>query len=219
MILSRREFLKLSGLAFGVAMLPPIPLEEGPRQAVLLGRPIYLNNVYDRPAFNARRVSIIPAGSIFSIYATVQSADDYYNRTWYETDRGYVHSASVQPVRWQLQVPVPDIAKDGFLGEITVPYTDARNGPGTHYNTAYRFFYSTTYKITQAQADDDGTFWYQALDDRLQKYNWVRAEHVRRVTDAEMAPIAPDVADKRIEVDLEKQLFRCFENGDRKSVV
>ena len=102
MILSRREFLKLSSLAFGAALLPPIPLDEGPRQAQLLGRPIYLNNVYDRPSLNARTVGVIPAESIFSIFATVQSDDEYYNRTWYETQRGYVHSASVQPVRWQL---------------------------------------------------------------------------------------------------------------------
>jgi hypothetical protein len=213
MMLSRREFLKLSSLAFGAALLPPIPLEEGPRQAKLLGRPIYMNNVYDRPSLNARQVGIIPAESIFSIFATVKSEDNYYNRTWYETQRGYVHSASVQPVRWQLNQPVKQVLDDGFLGEITVPYTLARNGPGSNYNTAARYYYSTTYWITQAQADDDGVTWYQSLDDRTQISYWVRGEHVRRVTAAEMAPISPSVADKRIEVNLEKQTFTCLENG------
>ncbi len=214
MILSRREFLKLSSLAFGAAFLPPIPLEEGPRQAVQLGRPIYLNNVYDRPSFNARQVGVIPAESVFSIFATVKSDDNYYNRIWYETQRGYVHSASVQPVRWQLNQPLKQVLADGFLGEVTVPYTLARTGPGSNYNTPNRFYYSTTYWITKAQTDDDGVIWYRSLDDRTQESYWVRAEHVRRVTAAEMAPISPGVSDKRIEVNLEKQTFTCFENGN-----
>ena len=135
MILSRREFLKLSSLAFGAALLPPIPLEEGPRQALLLGRPIYQNIVYDRPSFDARKVGVIPAESIFNIFATIKSDDNYYNRTWYETQRGFVHSASIQPVRWQLNQPVKQVLQDGFLGEITVPYSLARTGPGSHAST------------------------------------------------------------------------------------
>jgi hypothetical protein len=213
MNLSRREFLKLSSLAFGAALLPPIPLEEGPRQAIQLGRPIYLNNVYDRPSLSARKIGIIPAESIFNIFATVQSDDNYYNRTWYETDRGYVHSASIQPVRWQLNQPMKKVLDDGFLGEITVPYSLARTGPSGHYNTANYFFYSTTYWITESETDDDGAIWYGSLDDRSQKTYWIQAEHVRRVTAAEMTPISPGVADKRIEVSLEKQTFTCFENG------
>src|SRR5258706_2217436 len=181
MILSRREFLKLSSLAFGAALLPPIPLEKAPRQAVVLGGLIYLINVYDGPSFDAHKVGIIPAESIFSIFATVQSDDNYYTRTWYETQRGYVHSASVQPVRWQLNQPVKQVLDDGFLGEITVPYSLARTGPGSHYNTANYFFYSTTYWITKVQNDDEGVIWYESLDDRTQKSYWVQAEHVRRV--------------------------------------
>jgi lipoprotein-anchoring transpeptidase ErfK/SrfK len=160
-------------------------------------------------------VGVIQAGSVFNIYSTVQSTDKYYNRTWYEAQQGFVHSASVQPVRWQLQVPILDVPPKGFLGEVTVPVTLAQSGPGAHYNTAYSYFYSTTYWITNAKRDDSGTVWYQALDDRTQKDYWVRADHIRRVSDAEMAPIAPEVADKRIEVDLANQVFRCYQDGQQ----
>ena len=214
MNLSRREFLKLSGLAFGAALLPTFAAQAEPlRRPVLLGRTIYLNNVFDRPSLQAKHVSVIPAGSVFSIYGTVTSDDNAYNRTWYESEQGYVHSASVQPVRWEIQTPRLDIPAAGFLGEVTVPFTAAQNGPGQHYNTAYRYYYSTTYWITAAQRLSDGSIWYQSLDDRTLKTYWVRGEHIRQVSDAEMAPIDPDVADKHIEVNLAKQTFRAFQSG------
>jgi hypothetical protein len=211
MMLSRREFLKLSSLAFGAALLPPLPPEEAPRRATLLGRTIYLNYIYDQPSFNGRQVGLIPAESVFSIYRTVQSADAYYNRTWYEVQRGYVHSGSVQPVRWQVQTPLTRVPAEGFLGEVTVPFTQAKARPGVNYNTTYKFYYSTTHWITDVAVDeDDGSVWYEAFDDRFVEYNWVRADHIRRVPESELTPIAPEVTDKRIEVDLDTQVFRCL---------
>jgi hypothetical protein len=213
MILSRRDFLKLSGLVAGAAVLPRGALSEALLRPLLLGRTIYLNNIYDQPSLKAKHVGIIPAESVFGIYGTVQSTDDYYNKTWYRTDQGFVHSASVQPVRWEIQQPTLAIPADGFFGEISVPFTLAKTGPSDHYNTAYRYFYATTYWITGAQRGADGNIWYQALDDRTLKSYWLHGEHVRKVDAAELTPIAPEVTDKRIEVDLAKQLFRAYQNG------
>jgi hypothetical protein len=214
MILSRRDFLKLSSLAMGAALLPPLPLEEAPRRPALLGRTIYLNYIYDRPSFNGRQVGVIGSESVFSIYNTVQSADNYYNRTWYEVQRGYVHSGSVQPVRWQVNRPLKAVTEEGFLGEVTVPFTLAKAGPSASFATNYKFYYSTTHWITDVRVnEDDGTAWYEAFDDRFVEYNWVRADHIRRVPDSELTPISPEVMDKRIEVDLDTQVFRCLENG------
>ena len=214
MILSRRDFLKLSGLALGGALLPPPPLlDEAPRRAEFLGRNIYSLYIYDRPSFNARQLGLIQAESVFNIYATVTSEDDYYNRTWYQVQRGYVHSASVQPVRWQLQKPLRQMPETTFLGEITVPFTLAKAGPRAGYNTLFKAYYETTYWVEAITRDEDGLTWYKMLDDRTLEYSWIRAEHVRRVPPEELAPLSPNVRDKRIEVDLEKQLFRAFE-GD-----
>lgn len=211
MELSRREFLRLAGLVFGAAALPPLPPDEAPRRGAFLGRTIYTNNIYQRPSFDARQVGLLGAESVFTIFRTVTSDDNHYNRTWYETGRGYVHSASVQPVRWQLNAPERRVPTGGFLGEVTVPFTLAKTRPGAFYNTVNKFYYSTTYWIHGRDADDEGHWWYKALDDRLEEYSWIRAEHVRRVTAAELAPVAPG-ASKRIEVDLKSQVFRCFEN-------
>jgi hypothetical protein len=213
MILTRREFLKLSGLAFGAALLPPPPPDEAPRQAQFMGRTIYANYIYDRPSFNARQLGLIQAESVFNIYATVRSEDDYYNPNWYQVQRGYVHTASVQPVRWQMQAPLKSVPEEGFLGEISVPFTLAKEGPRAGYATLYRAYYETTYWIEDVTTDVDGLTWYKALDDRTLEYSWIRAEHVRRIPPSELAPISPDVPNKRIEIDLEKQIVRAYE-GD-----
>jgi lipoprotein-anchoring transpeptidase ErfK/SrfK len=213
MILSRRDFLKLSSLALGAALLPPTSFHEALLRPVLWGRTIYLNYIFDQPSLKAQHVGVIPAGSVFGIYDTVQSTDDYYNKVWYRSEKGFVHSASVQPVRWEIQRPTLDLPPEGFFGEISVPFTSAQNGPGEHYNTAYRFYYSTTYWVLKAQQLDDGSIWYQTLDDRTLKTYWVRGEHIRPVSDAELTPIDPTITDKRIEVDLEKQLFRAYQGG------
>src|SRR5260221_10648164 len=126
MILSRRDFLKLSGLVAGAALLPRAALGEAMLRPLLLGRTIYLNNIYDQPSLKAKHVGIIPAQSVFGIYGTVQSTDDYYNKTWYRADKGFVHSASVQPVRWEIQQPTLDIPAAGLFGKISVQLPPTR---------------------------------------------------------------------------------------------
>ena len=197
----------------GAAVLPRAAQPEALLRPVLLGRTIYLNYILDQPSLKAKHIGVIPAGSVFGIYKTVQSTDDYYNKTWYQSEQGFVHSASVQPVRWEIQQPTLDMPATGFFGEISVPFTLAKTGPSDHHSTAYRYYYATTYWITAAQRADDGTIWYEALDDRTLKSYWLHGEHVRRVDASELTPIAPEVADKRIEVDLEKQLFRAYQSG------
>jgi L,D-transpeptidase-like protein len=213
MKLSRREFLKLSGLSLASAFLPPALPEEAPQPDGLMGRAIKGQYIYERPSLTAKTVALIPAETVFSIYDTVLSDDEHYNRTWYQMRRGFVYSGQVQPVRWELQTPALDVPPDGFLGEITVPSTLSKTGPNANYTSVYRFYYSTTYWIKSARKDLEGAIWYEAYDERLNQSSWIQGEHVRRVTAEEIAPLSPEVADKRIEVDLAKQTFQCFENG------
>jgi lipoprotein-anchoring transpeptidase ErfK/SrfK len=212
---SRRDFLKLSGLSLTSALLPPAPPDEAPRAVERLGRAIKGLHIYERPSLTAKTVALITAETVFNIYATVLSDDESYNRTWYQVRRGFVYSGQVQPVRWQWQTPSLDVPADGVLGEITVPYTISKTGPNANFASVARFYYSTTHWIVSAKADPDGVIWYEAFDERLNQSSWLKAEHVHRVTEAEIAPISPDVPGerKRIEVDLAKQTFQCFENG------
>jgi hypothetical protein len=212
MILSRRKFLQLSGLSLAAALLPPSPPDEAPRPVELLGRVTKAIHIYDRPSLTANTIGILLTDTIFNIYASVLSDDEHFNRTWYQIQRGFVYSGLVQPVRWQLQKPVQNVPKDGFLGEVTVPYTISKTGPNANYASVYRLYYSTTYWVTGADQDDAGTLWYRILDERLSHLSWVKAEHLRRVAADELTPISPAVKSKRIEINLEKQTFQCFEN-------
>jgi len=214
MSLSRRHFLKASGLAMAAALLPPTPPDEAPRPVTMLGRAIRGVSVYDRPSLNARPGILLTAETVFNIYAVVESDDEHYNRTWYQVQQGYVYSGQIQPVRWELQIPALQVSKEGFLGEVTVPHTIARTGPYANYTPVYRFYYGTTHWVTAAKVSESA-IWYKVYDERLKEYSWVKGEHIRRVTPSEVAPLSPNVRDKRIEVDLEKQAFRCFE-GDVK---
>jgi hypothetical protein len=209
---SRRDFLKLSGLSLASALLPPALPDEALRPTGLMGRAIRGVNIYERPSLSAGVVALITAETVFNIYGTVLSNDEHYNRTWYQVRRGFVYSGQVQPVRWELQTPSLDVPDSGCLGEITVPYTLSKTGPNPDYATVYRFYYSTTHWITNAKKDPEGAVWYEAYDERLNRSSWIRGEHVRRVTAEEVAPLSPEAADKRIEVNLAKQTFQCFEN-------
>jgi lipoprotein-anchoring transpeptidase ErfK/SrfK len=210
---SRREFLKLSGLALSAAILPPPPPDEAPRPITHLGRVPRSLGIYDRPSSQATQVGVLPTDSVFNIYATTPSEDERYKRPWYQMRRGYVYSGFVQPVRWQLQTPALDVPTEGFLGEITVPLTSARAWYTPLAAEDYRFYYSTTHWVIDAQTGDDGAIWYKLAGERSVPNYWVLGEHVRRVGPDELTPLSPNVADKRIEVDLAQQTFRCFENG------
>jgi lipoprotein-anchoring transpeptidase ErfK/SrfK len=171
--------------------------------------------VYDRPSLDAGRVSLITADTVFNIYGAVLSDDVSYNRHWLQVRRGYVYSGQVQPVRWQLQTPGLDVSADGFLGEVTVPYTISKTGPHANYASVYRLYYQTTHWVKGAKVGEDGAIWYKVFDDRLQQYSWAQGEHLRQVPAEELTPLAPEVQNKRIEINLEQQTFQCFE-GDVK---
>ena len=210
---SRRDFLRLSGLALAGAMLPPTPPEEAPRQVQGLGRAVRTISTYDRPSLQATPRLLMAADTIFNIYSTALSDDDYYNRVWYETSGGYVYSGHVQPVKWELQTPLAQVPAEGFLGEVTVPFAQSLTYSESKAKIGQRFYYATTHWVTGAQADAAGVIWYKLFDELTKTDVWVKGEYLRRVLPEEVTPLAPYVADKRIEIGLEKQTFQCFESG------
>ena len=212
---SRRAFLKWSGLLAGGLYLPPAPPLEAPRQVAQLGRASRGLYIYARPSVQSAQLNFLAADTVFNIYGAAADEDNAPNPVWWRVRRGFVHSAPVQLVRWEPQTPSLEIADPvaGFLAEVAVPYTPSRLGPGSQYKFGYRFYYGTTHWVTRAVADEAGQIWYGILGDRTKALNWVPGEHLHRVTAAELAPISPEVADKRIEISLEQQTFKCYENG------
>ncbi len=203
---SRRDFLKVSASAlFSLAFKPLPPDETGPAR---LGRVTtdYLR-VYLRPSPTANAVGSKGLDDVIEVYDDLTGED---GRTWHEIAGGYVQSAEVQPVKRVFNTVVPSV-HDGFIGEITVPFTDARRKPELNASIAYRTYYASTLWARDVEYDTNGSAWYKVYDERLGIYYFVPAYTMRPVPAAEMAPINPNATQKRIEVNLGQQRLTAFE--------
>jgi L,D-transpeptidase catalytic domain len=228
--LSRRDFLKLGGLGILGAFLPNPPLDSpwtrpqsapaqddfDAQQGRVASRLIWL---YNKPSFHAALVKMYWLDSILAI-TDVAISDDVgdYNRVWYQIgDEGYAYSGTVQPVHTLLNLPTLDIPLTGRLGEVSVPYTDAHQQADQGSAVAYRMYYDTVHWIMSARTDPtDGKIWYQVLDDKWNKLYYAPGEHLRLLSDDELAPLSPDVPDsqKKIQVRLNDQFVLAYENEE-----
>ncbi len=213
--LSRREFLKLSGV--GLWGLIRSPLEKpSPLLKQQQGRIIYDHiSVYDRPSLSGQVVKQYWEDSIVSIKeVTIGDIEPEYNRIWYQVGQdGYAHSGGIQPVLTRIQTPVTFIPDGGQLAEVTVPFTDSRWGPGSQELVAYRFYYETTHWVIGLTYADDGSPWYRILDDKWELVLYAPAHHIRLIPPQELSLISPDVPPeaKRLEVRTREQVVIAFE--------
>jgi lipoprotein-anchoring transpeptidase ErfK/SrfK len=223
--MSRREFLKLSGVSL-VSLLAlsktsyayadsGIQQTEGSN----MGR-ITTNNVslYEQPSLDAKVIRILWQDLVLPITQVVMgTGEPAHNRIWYQMNgEGFVHSGSVQPVEIKLNTPVTSVPKKGLLAEVTVPYTDALWNPLLKKMVAYRLYYQTTQWILDVLQDSHGDIWYEVLEDFYQFKYYIIASHLRVIPQEEIAPLSLDVpeADKRIEVHLNDQIVIAYE-GDQ----
>jgi len=172
---------------------------------------------YDEPTPKAKRAKLYWRDLILPITNTTISDDEStYNRIWYQVENsGYVYSGSVQPVRTLLNEPQP-IPPRGALGEVSVPFTEARLEADSNAEVVYRLYYETVHWVNAgAVHPGDGSLWYKLLDDKFERYYYVPAQHIRLIPDEELAPLSPQVPDeeKRVEVRLDDQLVLAYEKG------
>ncbi len=215
--LSRRDFLKLSGLGLAGLIAPPLNFHLDDPFASQQGR-VTIRTVwmYDRPSYNATQVKLCQRDTLVNITNTAIGDDESsHNRIWYEVDgSGYLYSGNIQPVRTILNTPRMEISRDGLLAEISVPYTDAYEAADRSSKVAYRMYYETTHWVKAVLTNPlDGQVWYQVRDDKWDKLYYARAEHIRIMTAAELSPISADVPDKnkKIQVRLNDQLMIAYE--------
>ena len=230
--LSRRDFLKLSGLGLlGVSLPVPgralaglspqtrigwaSPDDAEIRQGRVTARLVWL---YDQPSFNARRGKFLWRDAVVSITGVVISQDaGDYNRVWYEIGAdGYAYSGTLQPVHTLLNAPSLDIPAAGALAEVTVPYTDAHERADAAARSAYRMYYGSTHWVmSAATSPSDGRVWYQVLDDKWNVLYHAPGEHLRLIPTDELAPLSPGVpaSEKKIQVRLDDQLVLAYEGG------
>jgi lipoprotein-anchoring transpeptidase ErfK/SrfK len=218
-VISRRDFLKLSGYGLMGTLLPNLSTYLPPQddftnlQGRVIDRIVW---TYDEPSSKAKREKLYWHDLIIPIMnSTIGDDESAYNRVWYQLeDGGYAYSGSIQPVRTILNEP-QQIPTRGALGEVSVPYTDAYLEADPNADFAYRLYYETVHWVTSIVNATDGKKWYRLLDDKFEQYYYVPASHVRLLSNEELAPLSPNVPNenKRVEVRLDDQLLLAYENG------
>jgi lipoprotein-anchoring transpeptidase ErfK/SrfK len=232
---SRREFLRLSRLgagsiALGSIIFPKENIQYSPNQR--LGR-VTTDfgegiNLRARPSTEAAEVGTIYGDDVVPWLREVVGYTPYRNQRWVETPNGYVWSPLLQPVKHISNQPLSEFPiyanGPGSWVEVTVPFVDvsiASNLPiGPRVSFLYeeslpiRLYYGQIMWADEIREGINGVEYH--VRERHGSYGdhfWGAAEAFRPIEEAEVAPISPEIENKSILVDLNRQTLSCFEEG------
>jgi lipoprotein-anchoring transpeptidase ErfK/SrfK len=215
--ISRREFLKLGGLALsGLAFSSFFP-EVTEFEDIDLVRVSYHSvSVYSKPDDQSQIVGTWYRDDLVHIYETVKAETPAYNPIWYRVFGGYMHRERLQKVRIHYNTALSSIPDTKLIAELTVPYTQIyRYNKWDGWTTDYRTYYSTIHWITGIDTGPDGNSWYCLQDESDESTYFIPTSQLRPISPDEITPLSPDVppGKKHIEVDLTTQTLTGYENG------
>lgn len=216
--ISRRQFLQLGSSVLLGAAFAPINKQfnylQEDTQPYRLGRTTQSLRYYENPAISSKELGYYLTDATVKIYETaLGDPRPEKNPIWLRTEDGWIQGLYVQPVEEKLNDPVYEIPKDGFLAEVSVPWTQAWINEKNKLKRAYRLYYASTYWVIEVSTDAYGEVWYRILDDLLGGSYYVLAKHLRPIIASEITPISPEVTDKKIVVNLARQNITAYENG------
>lgn len=224
--LTRRAFLKLTmGLlaAAGVPAERLIAATSGSGELdtgvdFLMGRAQYALAVRTTPSWGGAVVRWLQPEESFTILAAVLGdRPERNNDVWYLTPMGYVHSAWVQPMRYFGPQPPADpetFPEWGFWAEVCRPTVSARESPSPYADEDYVLVYGSVHHVISMYQDPSGASWYQIFDELPPPTtHWVRAQHMRRLTEWDTRPLSPHLPleQKQVVVNLAGQTVICYE--------
>ncbi len=233
---SRRSFLKLGALSLGALALRPWNnwsqlLDEFP-DAEQLGRIcVGKVDVRSRPSVDAESVGVLYEDAIVIWLREVvgEAPMGRQSRRWVETPDGYVYAPSVQPVRNQPNVPVTEMPQSslgkGMWVEVSVPQTqiflerDTVSSAWLQYTIDYglipRLYFSQVIWVDDIQTNSAGQVLYRVNELFGSDIFWAAAEAFRPLTVEEIAPISPNVENKRVVVDITptRQILSLYEGN------
>ncbi|MBE0410649.1 MAG: L,D-transpeptidase, partial [Anaerolineales bacterium] len=233
-VLSRRDFFKVGLLSLGgLALLPGkrwLSALDFPR-AERLGR-VNVGKVElkSRPDIDSNTVKELYEDAVVVRVRELTGRHPYrINQRWVETPDGYIWSPYLQPVENTPNQPVNSLPEtsigNGMWVEVSVPYVNLMlaNPPARapwlqvklDFGLTPRLYFSQISWVDQTRVDDAGQVWYR-INEPYGSYGdifWARAEALRPLTREEMAPINPEVEDKRVVVNVSNQTLSCFEGS------
>jgi len=217
--LSRREFLKLSSAGMLGLFLSELRFDQAFASPIMQARVAFTGvDLFDQPSFKANKQYTFGRDEVVSVTRTTDGDLGFgnpFNKTWFKINGGYAYSGYFQPVATDYQQPVYQIPAAGQLGEITVPYSDARLDSSYWAGHAYRLYYRSTHWVTGVEINKyEKTIWYKIYDKQLDQSFYISAQDMRLIPDSELTPLSIGASGKHIYVDTDAQLLTAFE-GDR----
>jgi lipoprotein-anchoring transpeptidase ErfK/SrfK len=214
--LSRRDFLKLGGLALGTLAFSPLAsLPTGFDDGSLLRVATTSVSVYQEPSDESTITGTWYRDELVHIYGEVKglNGEPKHNPVWYRVWGGYMHRARLQRVKIIYNKPMASLP-DGTrqLVEVTVPFTQAYQ-KSTRYGWQpnLRLYYESVHWVDAVEEGPDGMPWYRVFD--ASGVYYVSSLHVRLIPHEDLSPISPDVplTKKRIDVNLTTQMVTALE--------
>lgn len=198
---SRRQFMKLSGIAIAASQINFLPdfkpavIENGYQGRALAALPVYA-----APHSSAAILTTLWPDSVITISAV---EDD-----WYQVAQGYVQRESVQPMtpyRPQASVQIPN---SPFWAEVSAPIAPIRQSCAADAALVTRIGHGGVAQIMDYLPGEPNG-WYAAGDESgsligwSQAINWQPADHIIKET-----------GDNHLEIDVSRQHLTARENGD-----
>jgi lipoprotein-anchoring transpeptidase ErfK/SrfK len=171
--------------------------------------------IREAPGTRSKQVGSAKWNEVLAISGQTESDDSpsRHNKIWYKTDKGFAHSAFLQPVENAPQQPERSVPAEGFWSETSVASIVVRGAANPAAGAAYRVPFGSTFQVLELLEGTDKQPWYRISDGRGDKL-FVPAETQRRLTDKEFEPISPQISleRKRVDVDLRKQMVLAYED-------
>lgn len=231
-MISRREFLRLTGYGTMGAFLPLGRLGSQTifPEAERLGRVIQQGlELKLRPDPESSTLGQIDEDTVVQWLREVVGPPPKYQLLWrwVETPDGFLHASYVQPVRNQPQESILTLPQhengEGMWVDVTIPYVEVQlaNPPARspwlraaiEQNKPPRLYYSQILWVDQIQVTNEGNVLYR-INEPYGSYGdifWGEAAAFRPVHEEEFSPINPEVTDKRVIVDSAQQTLSCYE--------
>jgi len=221
--LSRRDFLKLTGLGLGALAFNPFKPESFPLALPQfptgdhLGRVFGKTDIHSEPSFNAPAVKTVYDDEVVVWQQEVITRGalnfDVINQRWAKTPDGYIYAPALQLVKNLPNTPITAApnGQSGFWAEVTVPYVDLilEGAPASPHmkflkdsNLPLRLYYSQTVWIDKI-AQKDNVVYYRFNENGGRPAGvtggsygdllWGEASAFRPLTTDDLAPIHPDV--------------------------
>lgn len=225
--ISRRRFLKLAFAGLGGLAMRSLPawsaLPAFP-QAKRLGRVnVGMAELKLRPDADGPTVGKVYEDEVLPwITERVGRRPYRQNQRWVETPGGYVWAPYLQPVKNMPNQPLSSLPETslgaGMWAEVSVPYVDVllanppARSPWLQYTAFPRLYYSQVFWIDEIKTDEQGQVWYR-INERYGYGDllWAAAEGFRLLAAEEVAPLSPEVEEKRVVVNITRQTMSCYE--------